>query len=331
MAHPCTTKARGPASSRRATLAGLAAVTTGRIARAQDVPIRLIVPFAAGGGGDILARTAAQAAERRLNVPIVIDNRPGAGGNIGAELVARARPDGATLLYGTNGTHGINPALYARLPFDPARDLTPVAALTRIVLLLVVTNDLPVATLPALLPWLRAHPGAVAFASAGNGTTSHIVGEMFRVAASVQVTHVPYRGNGPAMADLIAGRVQMAIDVMPVALPHAQSGRLRALAVAAAHPVAAAPGLPPLTTILPGFEASAWDGIWAPAGTPPATVARLNTAFRDGLRDPEVIARLNARGADLAEPDSPEEFAAFIAAEQPKWAAAVRASGATVD
>jgi tripartite-type tricarboxylate transporter receptor subunit TctC len=323
---------------RRHVLAGaaslLALAGTG-MARAQggypDKPVRMVVPFAPGGGGDTLARLAAQPAQVALGQPLVIENRAGAGGNLGAEVVSRATPDGYTILYGTNGTHGINEALYPRLPFRPDADFIPVAALTRIPLVVVVGKTVPAETLPELIAFLKANPGKVTYASAGNGTTGHIASEMFRVAAGVEIVHVPYRGNGPAMTDLAGGRVDMAIDLIPAAYPVVQGGMVRALAVTAAQPLPSLPELPTVASFLPGFEVAAWDGIFVPAGTPEPAVQRLNAAFRAGLKDPEMVSRFRARGAEVAPYETPQDFAAFVAAERPRWAAAVRASGATMN
>lgn len=294
-------------------------------------PIRLVIPFAPGGGGDTLGRLSAQAAQPGLAQPIVVENRAGAGGNVGAEAVARAPADGYTLLYGTNGTHGINEALYPRLPFRPDADFVPVAALTRIALVVVLRRDFPAETLPELIAQLRRNPGRMTYASAGNGTTGHIASEMFRVAAGVEITHVPYRGNAAAMTDLAAGRVDMAIDLIPAAAALLESGAVRALAVTSAQPLPSHPSLPTVAAVLPGFEVAAWDGIFAPTGTPGAAVEALNAAYRRGLAAPEVVARLRARGAEVAPLETPADFAGFVAAERAKWSAAVRASGARLD
>ena len=316
--------------SRRALLGAGAAMAAGP-AWAQGAPLRVIVPFPPGGGGDTLARLALNAAQARLGQAVVVENRPGAGGNVGAELAARAAPDGATLFYGTNGTHAINEALYPRLNFRPHEDFIPVAPLSRIVLVVLVKRDLPVETLPQLIAHLRANPGRASYGSAGNGTTSHIATEMFRAAAGVELLHVPYRGNAAAMTDLIAGRIDLAIDLIPAAGAAMRSDTVRTLAVTSAAPLAALPGVPTVAATLPGFEVSAWGGIFAPTGTPAALVARLNAAFVGAMQEEAVVAALRARGAVPAPAMSPAEFAHFIAAERVKWAAAVRASGATLD
>jgi tripartite-type tricarboxylate transporter receptor subunit TctC len=296
-----------------------------------EKPIRLVVPFPAGGGADVLARTIMPKVAQALDANIVIDNRPGAGGNVGAELVARAAPDGYTLLYGTNGTQAINATLYGNLRFDPQRDLVPVSRMTIIAAMLIVTPGFPANSVAELLRYAKANPGKVNFASAGNGTTSHLAGEMLRSAAGIDIVHVPYRGGAAAATDLVGGQVQMMIDVMPNAWPLAQSSKVRGLAVSTATRFPAAPAIPTIAESgVPGFEIGAWDGIFAPAGTPPAIVERLNLAIRQALDDRELKEVLLAKGA-VASPDTPEAFARFIAAESDKWSRLVRQSGAKID
>ncbi|MGE5199277.1 MAG: Bug family tripartite tricarboxylate transporter substrate binding protein, partial [Rhodospirillaceae bacterium] len=238
-----------------------------------DKPVRLVVPFPPGGGADNLARAIMPKVSQALGKPIVIENKPGAGGNVGAEFVARSAPDGYTLLYGTNGTHSINQALYRTLQFDPVKDFAPVSRMTEIAAMLVVNPQLPVMTTTQLIRYAKANPGKVNFASAGNGTTSHLSGELFRTMADIDIVHIPYRGGAAAVADLVSGQVQMMIDVMPNVYPLAKDGRIRGIAVSTA---ARFPGAPELPTIsesgLAGFESSAWDGVLAPAGTPEAIV-----------------------------------------------------------
>ncbi|HEX2112872.1 MAG TPA: tripartite tricarboxylate transporter substrate binding protein [Alphaproteobacteria bacterium] len=294
-------------------------------------PVRLIVPFAAGGGGDNLARSVSQAASEALGQQIIIENRAGAGGNIGAAAAAKTVPDGYTILYGTNGTHAINHALYANPGFDPIKDFTPVARLTRIGMVVVVNPDVPAKSVPELLAHLKKNPGKISFGSAGNGTSSHIAGEMFKMMTGTDILHVPYRGNGPAMIDLVGGRIEMMIDVMPSAYPHAEAGKIRALAVTTKTPVAAAPNLPTLDSSgVQGFELSAWDGIWAPAGTPRPIVDKLNAAFNKALAHPAVKERLFKIGAEPV-PGTPDDLGKFVASELPKWAEVVKRSGAKVE
>jgi tripartite-type tricarboxylate transporter receptor subunit TctC len=296
-----------------------------------DKPVHLIVPFPPGGGADILARTVMPRVEKALGQPVVIENRPGAGGNVGAEYVARAAPDGYTLLYGTNGTHGINASLYRNLRFDPVKDFVPVSRMTIIGALLIVNPKFPARSVEELIRYARDNPGKVNFASAGNGTTSHLAGELFKTQAGIDIVHVPYGGGAKAVIDLVGGQVQMMIDVMPNALPLARDGRARGLAVSTSTRYPGAPEFPTIAESgLPGYEASAWDGIFAPAGTPAAVVARLNAAIREALDDPQVAEALRARGA-VPSPDTPEDFARFIARSAEKWAGAVRSSGAKID
>jgi tripartite-type tricarboxylate transporter receptor subunit TctC len=296
-----------------------------------DHPIRLVVPFPAGGGADTLARIVMPRVGQELGVPIIIDNRPAAGGNVGAEFVARAPPDGYTLLYGTNGTHAINAALYSNLRFDPVRDFAPISRMTTITALLVVNPDFPVNSVAELIQFAKSHPGEVNFASAGNGTTSHLAGELFGTMAGIDIVHVPYRGGALAIKDVMAGQVQMMIDVMPNAYPLAKSGKVRGLASTTARRSPAAPEYPTIAESgVPGYDVSAWDAIFAPAGTPPEIIDQLNLAIRRALDDPDVVRSLLAHGAQPV-PSTPGELARYAAAESRKWARIVMQSGAKID
>jgi len=322
---------------RRALLkAGGALIAAPAMAAGEDKawpakPLLLVVPFPAGGGADNLARLVMPRVSRILGQNIVIENRAGAGGNVGAEYVAHAAPDGYTLLYGTNGTHSINASLYRSLRFDPQRDFAPISRMTEIATMLIVNPQFPATSTAELIRYAKANPGKINFASAGNDTTSHLAGEMFRTQANIDIVHVPYRGGALAMTDLIAGHVQMMIEVMPNAWPQARDGRVRGLAVGSASRFPGAPAIPTIDESgLPGFEASAWDGLFAPAGTPAPIIARLNAAVRQTLDDGEVAAALFLRGARPV-PGTPESFAQFIATSSERWGVAVRASGAKID
>ena len=293
-------------------------------------PIKLVVPFPPGGGADNLARSVAPKLAEYLGQAIVIDNKPGAGGNVGSEGVARAAADGYTLLYGTNGTHGTNHALYARTGFE-LRDFATLGRVSFIPAVLVVNPNLPVQNAAQLLTYLKANPGKVSFASAGNGTTSHMAGESFRRMADVDIQHIPYKGGGPALTGLLAGDVQMMIDLTANLLAQVQAGKLRALAVTTRQRVRGLADLPTLEEVgLKGFDLAASDGLYAPAGTPPAVVERINAALQRALSDPEVMERLRGRGAEPVL-STPAEHQAHINREFPMWARLVKETGARVD
>jgi tripartite-type tricarboxylate transporter receptor subunit TctC len=320
------------------TLAGVAvAVLHAGLAAAQPAeawparPIRIIVPFPPAGATDILARAVAFDLQKAFSQTVVGENRPGAGGNLGADMVAKAAPDGYTLLMATVGTHAINVALYAKMPYDAVRDFAPVSLVALVPNLLVVHPSLPVHSVSELIAWARAHPGKLNYASSGNGTSIHLSGELFKSMAALEITHVPYKGSGPAIADLIGGQVQLMFDNLPSALPHARGGKLRALAVTSARRSPAAPELPTVAEAgLPGYEASAWFGIAAPAATPREIVSKLNAAIARGLQSNETRERLSGQGAEPVG-GSPEQFAEHIRTELAKWAKVVKASGARVD
>ena len=294
-------------------------------------PIRLIVPFPAGGGADALARTMMGRVAADLGQPIVIDIVGGAGGNVGAQAAARAANDGYTLLYGTNGTHAINHALYKNAGFDPLKDFEPISRLTTIAALLVVRPGLPVASMAELLKLLKTNPGKYTVASAGNGTTSHLCAEMLKVEAGLAVVHIPYRGGGAALTDLLGGQVDFIIDLIPSVGPQVKSGRLRALAASTAKRVVSFPDIPTIAESgVKGFDVSAWDAVFAPAGTPRPVVERVNQAIQKALAESELRTRLQERGSDVA-PTSPEGLRAFVTSEMPRWAAVVQRSRATVD
>ncbi len=294
-------------------------------------PIRIVVPFPAGGTTDILARAVAQKLTEMGGQPVVVDNRPGAGGNIGAELVAKSAPDGYTLLMGTVGTHAINPGLYAKMPYDHQRDFAPVILVAGVPNVLVVNPAVPATSVQELIAYGKANPGKLNFASSGSGTSIHLAGELFKTMSGVQMTHVPYKGSSPALTDLLGGQVQLMFDNLPSALPHIKAGKLRALAVTSAQ---RAPALPDVPTVaeagLPGFEASSWFGLLAPAGTPKEIIAKLNAEVAKWLATPEARDKLTAQGAN-AVGSAPDAFAQYIAAETIKWLKVVKESGAKVE
>jgi tripartite-type tricarboxylate transporter receptor subunit TctC len=307
----------------------------GTAAQAQnDYPskvIQLIVPFVAGGGGDRLARVAAQPAAEALGQQIVIENRPGAGGNIGAGYAAKAAPDGYTLFYGTNGTHAINHTLYKNPGFDALADFEPISRLTEIALMLIVTPSMPVKTLPELMAYLKANPGKVNAATAGNGTSSHLAAQMFKTATGLDFVIVHYRGGGPAMTDLISGQVQFMIEVMPNAFPQVEGGKMRGIAVTTAKRWPQTPDIPTFAESgMPGFTVTAWDAMFAPRGTPKEVIATVNAAVRKALGDPQLKDALLKRGAQTV-PSSPEELRAHVQSELKRWGDVVVASGAKVD
>ncbi len=296
-----------------------------------DRPIKVVVPFPAGGGGDILARTVLNKIAEQQGWTIVIENRPGAGGNIGVEAVARSAPDGYRLSYGTNGTHAINQTLYAKPGFDAVKDFMPVGRFTQIGLVLAIHPSLPANSLKELVAYLKANPGKVNYATAGNGTTSHLAGALFKSTTGADFQIIPYRGGGPAMTDFIAGTVQMMIEVMPSALPQVQSGKLRGLGVTTSSRWPLAKDIPTMSEAgLNDFVITAWDGLFAPTGTPKPVIDTLNAAVRKALSDPQTQDALLKRGAE-AIPGSPDEFGKFVGAEVARWGKLVKESGAKVD
>lgn len=296
-----------------------------------DRPIKVVVPFPAGGGGDILARTVLQKVADQQGWTVVIENRPGAGGNIGVESVARAAPDGYTLAYGTNGTHAINQTLYAKPGFDAVKDFAPIARFSQIGLVLAVHPSLPVNSVKELISYVKANPAKVNYATAGNGTTSHLAGALFKTVTGADFVIVPYRGGGPAMTDLLAGQVQMIIEVMPSALPQIQAGKLRGLGVTTAARWPLAKDIPTMSEAgMQDFVITAWDGLFAPAGTPKPVIDTLNAAVRNALSDPQTQETLLKRGAETVL-GSPEDFGKFISAEVSRWGKLVKESGAKIE
>jgi tripartite-type tricarboxylate transporter receptor subunit TctC len=279
----------------------------------------------------LVGRLLAKRLTASLGQQFVVDNRPGAGGGIGAALVAKAPADGYTLLLGGVSTHGINPTLYPNLAYDPIKDFAPISSLVTMPNVVVVNPAVPVRSLAELVDYARAHPGKLAFASSGNGTTLHLAGELFMRAATVKMVHVPYKGGGPALVDLLGGQVQVMFDNIPVSLQMVRAGKLRALAVTGPGRSAAAPELPTVAESgYPGYAVISWQGLFAPAGTPAPIVARLSEAVRAALRDKELRQQLARDGIDAAG-STPAELSAFVNAEIARWGKVVRESGAKLD
>jgi tripartite-type tricarboxylate transporter receptor subunit TctC len=288
-------------------------------------PIRLIVPFAPGGGADANARKIAEPWSRILGQPIVIENKGGAGGTLGAAYVAQAPNDGYTLLYATPGQQMTAPYLFKNLNYDPYKGLIPISKLSVGDNVLVVTKSLPARNVKELIDYARAHPGQLGFASSGVGATSHLAGELFKQKAGIDIFHVPYRGTGPARTDLISGQVPMTIDTLSVYLPLIKAGEVRALAVSALRRNPALPDLPTIAETLPGFEAIPINYISAPAGTPRAVIDKLNATLKQVIADPEV--RKNFESGTSLEGNTPEEMAALVTSEQRKWKDLIERAG----
>ncbi|HSS29224.1 MAG TPA: tripartite tricarboxylate transporter substrate binding protein [Usitatibacter sp.] len=294
-------------------------------------PIHFVVPYPAGGPLDTVARLVGQKVSESVKQPIIVDNKPGAGGNIGADLVAKAAPDGYTLLMGAVATHAINPTLYASIPYDAQKDFIPVTQIASTPNVLVVNPSLPVNSVHEFVAYAKAHPGSLNFGSGSTGSAGHLAGELFKSMAGVEMTHVPYKGAAPAMTDLIGGRLQLMFDNLASSLVQIKAGKVRALAVTTAKRTELAPELPTIAESgLPGFDINTWFGLFVPAGTPPAIVERLHGEFAGALQAPDVRAKMLALGAEPVG-NTPAEFAQYIRSEAVKYAKLVKASGAKVD
>jgi tripartite-type tricarboxylate transporter receptor subunit TctC len=322
--------------ARRAALFGAIAALLALAApvRAADYPSRpvtLVVAFTPGGPSDVLARIVGKQMEQLLGQPFVIENRPGAGGNIAAETVARASPDGYTLLMGNNSILATNESLYKHLNYSPEKDFMPIMLIGTQANILVVNPNVPAHSLKELIALAKAQPGKINFASSGYGAAAHLAGELFKTEANLNIVHVPYKGAAPALQDVIAGHVQIMFATAASVLGHIHGGKVRAIAVTALKRTQVLPDLPTMDEAgLKGFDASTWHGLVAPAGTPLRVIATLHDAAIKALHDPGVQASLGRLGVDIVG-DTPDEFNAYIKAEIPKWAAIVKASGATLD
>jgi tripartite-type tricarboxylate transporter receptor subunit TctC len=303
-------------------------------AHAQPFPsrtIRIVVTFPTGGAPDILARLIGAKMQENWGQPVVVDNKPGAGGNIGAEFVARSPADGYTLVMGTVGTHAINASLYSKMPYDPIKDFAPVIFVASTPNLLVVNPSVPATTVQELIALAKAKPGQLSYGSPGIGTSVHVSGELFNTMAGVKTVHVPYKGRQFAIPDLLGGQIQFMFDNMPSALPVAKEGKLRALAVTSAKRHPAAPDIPTMSESgLPGFEATSWFAVYAPSGTPPDVIAKLNAEIDRILALPDVKEKLGGIGLDVVG-GPPDQLAAFTRAELAKWSKVVKEAGAKAD
>jgi tripartite-type tricarboxylate transporter receptor subunit TctC len=299
-------------------------------------PVRIVVPFAAGGTTDILARAIAPELSRAFGQQFIVDNRAGAGGNVGAEIVAHSAPDGYTLLMGTVGTHGINRALYDKLPYDPIKDFAPVTLVAGVPNVMEMQTEraraLGINNAQDFIKYAKSHPGKLNMASSGSGTSIHLAGELFKSMAGVYMVHVPYRGSGPALLDLVGGTADVMFDNLPSSLPHIKAGKLKAFAVTSRERSAALPDVPTVEEAagLKGFDATSWFGLLAPAGTPPDIVNRIQQEVAKSLNTPAIKEKMLAQGA-IPSGNTPAEFARHIDAEHKKWAQVVKVSGAKVD
>ena len=317
---------------RMASVAALAAFSAATFAAEYPArPIRLIVPYTPGGGADIVGRLTAKKLSEALGATVVVDNRPGAGGNLGTDLAAKAVPDGYTLLLGNVGPIAINPSLYARLPYDPIKDFAPVSLLAVYPNLLVVNLSLPATSVSELVAYAKAHPRQIAYGSAGIGSSTHLAAELLHSMAKIDIVHVPYKGGAQALVDLMGGHIQLYFSGILGALPHVKSGKLRALAVTGAKRSNGAPELPTVAESgYPGYEASNWQGLLVPAAAQSSIVGRLNREIVRSFRDPDVRENLAAQGGD-AETGSPEAFTSYMRAEITKWSRVIKESGARAE
>ena len=320
--------------TRRLTIVVLALLALTAQGVAQNYPervVRIVNPYPPGGSVDVMARILAQKLSDNLGQQFIVENRSGGGGNTGSDFVAKAEPDGHTLLFTAPGPLTVNQTLYSKLSFDPATDFAPIALFATAPIVLIVNPAVPAKDVRELIALAKKEPGKINFASAGNGTTNHLSGELFKSMAQIDIVHVPYRGAGPAMNDLVGGHVQMFFDLMPVVLPQIAAGKVRALANAGIRRPAALPGVPTVAEQgLPGFDASSWYGLVAPAKTPEPVLAKLREEVAKALKAPDMVARIHELGSEPGTV-SGKDFGAFLAAETRKWAEVIRASGAKAD
>ena len=302
-------------------------------AQAQNYPVkpvRLIVPFPAGGATDLFARSLSQKLGEKLGQSLVVENRPGAGGTLGSDLAAKAVPDGYTLLLSTSSTHSIGPNLNPRMPYDAVKDFTPISQVGNAPSIMLVPNSSPAKTVKEWIEYAKKNPGRLNYASSGNGTIVQLTAELFKAQADVFVVHIPYKGTALAMPDLISGKVDVLFDSLPTGLPHVRDGRLRALGVTTLKATPLAPGVPPIADVLPGYESNTWFGLFGPKGLPAEVVARVNTAANQVLQDPEVVDKLQRLGIEPVG-GTPAQFVTLLAKESAKWKKIITERKITLD
>ena len=314
-------------------MTAIVSVTSACVAHAQNYParpVRLVIPFGTGGSADISGRVVAQKLSETLGQPFVVDNRSGAGGIIGTETVAKASPDGYTLLLGSFGTHTANPSLYKKLPYDAIRDFAAISLIATVPNVLVEHPSVPAKTVAELIALAKTKPGGLNYASSGSGTGTHLAAELFKSMAGVDIVHVPYKSAGTAISDLIGGQVQLMFSTLPSVIPHVKAGKLRALGISTAKRSEAAPDIPPIGESVKGYDVGTWFGVLAPAATPRPIVSMLGREIARITRMPDVRERLLGLGAEPIG-NTPEQFAQYIRAELPKWAKVIRSAGISPD
>jgi tripartite-type tricarboxylate transporter receptor subunit TctC len=293
-------------------------------------PIKFVIPYPPGGASDVTARVLAQKMTESLKQAVVVENKPGANGIIALESVARSAPDGYTILMANLGPNAINAVVYEKLPYDAVKDFTPITLTSIVPQILVVSPALPIKTVPELIAYMKANPGKLTFASAGNGASNHLSGELFNGMAGIKMRHVPYKGDTPAMTDVISGTVDVMFPTAIAAMPHVKSGRLRAIGATSSKRIPSLPDLPTVAEAVPGFEAVSWGGVMAPAGTPPEIVKALNAEINRILKMPDVAAKLESLGAEIVG-TSPEDFATYLRNEIAKWGKVARDNNVKLD
>lgn len=313
-----------------AALAATTALTTAAWAEYPDRPITLVIPFAAGGSTDVVGRIVAERMSAELGQQVVVQNVGGAGGSLGAQQVAAAEPDGYTILMGTVATHALNPLILKQKPYDPVADFAPVSLLVVVPNVLAVNPELPVNTVQELIDLAKKDPGVLSYASSGNGTPLHLSGELFKAMAGVDIAHIPYKGSGPALTDVLGNQVPIIFDNLPSSSGHITSGTLRALGVTTKERAPSFPDLPAIAETLPGYETYTWNALFAPAGTPPEAIARLNAAAKVAMADTAVMEQMAGFSATIVA-STPEELAAHVAAEAAKWAPVVKDANVQVE